>query len=158
MHEYSKLQQVWLQDRLFDLTARSQCMMAESSADSWRGNAGTKGKGKRVSQPFEDVAQVKVNVGTFNLGLHQLQIESTRFPSSTLPNFRRIIARGFKEGDLHLLNLCEVGGHKQGLQAECIQPESIVDGILVKDEYGTSPHGGTPTIGGGYPPRKLFRQ
>ena len=129
-------------------------MMAASSSDSWSGNAGT----KRVFQPFELVDRVKVNVGSFNLGLHQSQIQAKSFQTSTLKNFRRIIAKGFEEGELHLLNLCEVGGHKQGLQAECIQPESIVDGILVKDEYGTSPHGGTPTIGGGYPPRKLFRQ
>ena len=92
---------------------------------------------KRVSQPFECVARVKVNVGSFNLGLHQLQIESTRFPTSTLPNFRRIIAKGFEEGDLHLLNLCEVGGHKQGLPACCIEADSVVDGALTKDEYGT---------------------
>ena len=121
-------------------------MMAASSSDSWRGNAGTKrvsqpfecvASTKRVSQPFECVARVKVNVGSFNLGLHQLQIESTRFPTSTLPNFRRIIAKGFEEGDLHLLNLCEVGGHKQGLPAGCINAASVVDGALNKDEYGT---------------------
>ena len=79
---------------------------------------------KRVSQPFECVARVKVNVGSFNLGLHQLQIESTRFPTSTLPNFRRIIAKGFEEGDLHLLNLCEVGGQAQTAQLHnlCTNP------------------------------------
>ena len=92
---------------------------------------------KRVSQPFECVARVKVNVGSFNLGLHQLQIESTRFPTSTLPNFRRIIAKGFEEGDLHLLNLCEVGGHKQGLPACCIEANSVLDGALTKNESGT---------------------
>ena len=129
-------------------------MMAASSSDSWSGNAGT----KRVFQPFEFVDRVKVNVGSFNLGLHQSQIQAKSFQERTLKNFRRIIAKGFGEGELHLLNLCEVGGHKQGLQAECIQPDSIVDGVFLKDEYGTSPHGGTPTIGGGYPPRKLFRQ
>ena len=95
-------------------------MMAASSADSWSGNAGTKRVSQpfecvagteRVSQPFERLAPVQVNVGSFNLGLHQLQIESKRFPTGTLPNFRRIIAKGFEEGDLHLLNLCEVGGH-----------------------------------------------
>ena len=108
-------------------------MMAASSSDSWRGNAGT----KRVFQPSEFVDRVKVNVGSFNLGLHQLQIESTRFPTSTLPNFRRIIAKGFEEGDLHLLKLCEVGGHKQGLPACCIEADSVVDGALTKNESGT---------------------
>ena len=78
-----------------------------------------------------------MNVGSFNLGLHQDQIESKRFQTSTLPNFRRIIAKGFEEGDLHLLNLCEVGGHKQGLPASCIKADSIAEGALTKDEYGT---------------------
>ena len=121
-------------------------MMAASSSRSWSGNAGTKRVSqpfecvagtKRVSQPFECVARVEVNVGSFNLGLYQQQIESTRFPKGTLKNFRRIIAKGFEEGDLHLLNLCEVGGHKQGLPASHIAPASVVDGALNKDEYGS---------------------
>ena len=108
-------------------------MMAASSSDSWRGNAGT----KRVLQPFELVDRVNVNVGSFNLGLHQSQIQAKNFQTSTLKNFRRIIAKGFEEGDLHLLNLCEVGGHKQGLPAGCIKADCVVGGALTKDEYGT---------------------
>ena len=92
---------------------------------------------KRVSQPFECAARAQVNVGSFNLGLHQLQIESKRFTAGTLDNFRRIIAKGFEEGDLPLLNLCEVGGHKQGLPACCIEADSVVDGALTKNESGT---------------------
>ena len=34
-------------------------------------------------------------------------------------------------------NLCEVGGHKQGLRAAYIQSDTIVDGALNEDEYGT---------------------
>ena len=120
--------------------------MAASSSDSWKGNAGTKRVSqpfecvagtKRVFQPFECVDRVKVNVGCFNLGLHQSQIKAKSFQTSTLSNFRRIVAKGFEEGNLHLLNLCEVGGHKQGLQAQGIQADNIVDGTLLKDEYGT---------------------
>ena len=34
-------------------------------------------------------------------------------------------------------NLCEVGGHKQGLPVSCIKADSIAEGALTKDEYGT---------------------
>ena len=121
-------------------------MMASSSAYSRSGNAGTKrvpqpferdAGTKRVSEPFEIVDRASVNVGTFNLGLYQSQIESKNFETGTLRNFRRIIAKGFENGELHLLNLCEVGGHKQGLPACCIEADSVLDGALKKDEYGT---------------------
>ena len=67
---------------------------------SWSGAAGT----KRVSQPFGCVAgdagtervfvvSVRLNVGTFNLGLDQNQIEAKGFPKGNLANFRRIIAK-----------------------------------------------------------------
>ena len=121
-------------------------MMAASSSDSWSGNAGTKHVSqpfervagtKRVSEPFEIVDGASVNVGTFNLGLYQSQIDSKHFETGTLRNFRRIIAKGFENGELHLLNLCEVGGHKQGLPAGCIKAASVMDGALNKDEYGT---------------------
>ena len=107
-------------------------MMAASSSDSWRGNAGT----KRVFQPFELVDRVNVNVGSFNLGLHQSQIQAKSFKTSTLKNFRRIIAKGFDIGELHLLNLCEVGGHKQGLRDCCIEADSVLEPALKKDTYG----------------------
>ena len=107
-------------------------MMAASSSDSWRGNAGT----KRVLQPFELVDRVNVNVGSFNLGLHQSQIQAKSFQTSTLKNFRRIISKGFDIGELHLLNLCEVGDHKQGLRDCCIEADSVLEGALKKDEYG----------------------
>ena len=114
-------------------------MMASSSAYSRSGNAGTKrvpqpferdAGTKRVSEPFEIVDRASVNVGTFNLGLYQSQIESKYFETGTLRNFRRIIAKGFENGELHLLNLCEVGGHKQGLPACCILMPISVDAKL----------------------------
>ena len=121
-------------------------MMAASSSDSWSGNAGTKrvpqpferdAGTKRVSEPFEIVDRASVNVGTFNLGLYQSQIESKNFETGTLRNFRRIIAKGFENGELHLLNLCEVGGHKKGLPASFIKADCLVDEALNKGEHGT---------------------
>ena len=38
---------------------------------------------------------------------------------------------------MNLLNLCEVGGHKQGLPARHIDPAIVVDDALTKDEYGS---------------------
>ena len=107
---------------------------------------------KRVSQPgaspkrwveiapgrWSEVQQrVKLNVGTFNVGLAQASITAQSFPTKALPNLRRIVAKGFEEGDLHLLNLCEVGGHMQGLSACHIEAATVVDEALKKNEYGS---------------------
>ena len=86
---------------------------------------------KCVSQPFHCVAHVPVNIGTFNLGLDQHQRESLNF------EIQRIVAKAFEEGDLDLLNLCEVGGHKQGLPACRCDTSSITDGALTQGEYGS---------------------
>ena len=105
-----------------------------SSSDSRSGDVNP----KRVSQPFACVARASVNLGTFNLGLAQNQIEIRNFTKGTLANFRRIVAKGFEEGELHLLNLCEVGGHMQGLPAASCDPSCVTDQALNPGEYGSS--------------------
>ena len=45
------------------------------------------------------------------------------------------MAKGFGEGDLHLLGLCEVGGHKKGLRDLHIHPPGLIDGVLAEGEY-----------------------
>ena len=45
------------------------------------------------------------------------------------------MGKAFEEGDLHLLGLCEVGGHKQGLKTAGICPQDLVDGVLAEKEY-----------------------
>jgi len=67
----------------------------------------------------------------------QTQIESKDFSKKTLANLRRVVAKGFEEGDLHLLNLCEVGGHKQGLPAVHCHASNITDQALKEGEYGS---------------------
>ena len=57
--------------------------------------------------------------------------------AAVYPELGSAFKSGFEEGDLHLLNLCEVGGHKQGLPACCIEADSVVDGALTKNESGT---------------------
>jgi len=52
-----------------------------------------------------------------------------------LDNFRRLLGKAFEEGDLHLLGLCEVGGHKQGLKTAGICPQDLVYGVLAEKEY-----------------------
>ena len=54
-----------------------------------------------------------------------------------LPKFRRIVAKGFDGGDLHFLNLCEVGGHKKGLAACCCHISSITHEAFKQGEYGS---------------------
>ncbi len=61
---------------------------------------------ERVSQPFVKSGHVEMNIGMFNLGIAQNQ---------------------FEEGEVHLLTLCEVGGHKQGAEAGGGNTKSITD-------------------------------
>ena len=112
----------------------SQPFGVPSSSDARSGHASS----KRVSQPFACSDHVPVNIGTFNLGLYQDQINSKGFPKKTLANFRRIVAKCFEEADLHFLSLCEVGGHKQGLSTQMTTPSSITDGALKQGEYNSS--------------------
>ena len=91
---------------------------------------------KRVSQPFALVGHVLVNIGTFNIGLAQNLMESKQNTTQTVPNIRRIVAKGFEEANLHLLNLCEVGAHKKGLPAHGYN-SGITDGALMQGEYGS---------------------
>ena len=66
---------------------------------------------------------VDVHVGCFNTGIDQRMLRSQRH----LDNFKRIQGKGFAERDLHLLGLCEVGGHKQGLNTLGIYSEDLID-------------------------------
>jgi hypothetical protein len=74
---------------------------------------------------------VNLNVGTFNVGIMQAMLESKKHRE----HFRRLLGKAFEEGDLHLLSLCEVGGHKQGLKTAFIHPQALLDGVLPHQEY-----------------------
>lgn len=74
---------------------------------------------------------VNLNVGTFNVGIEQAMLGSKKHRE----HFRRLLGKAFEEGDLHLLSLCEVGGHKQGLRDACIHPQAVLDGVLPHKEY-----------------------
>ncbi len=91
----------------------------------------------RVLQPFAHVGQVPLRVGTFNLGLERNLIESKKNEKETLQRIRQIVAKGFEEGELHQLILCEVGGHNQSLRAfRSVDPSVFTDGALFQGQYG----------------------
>ena len=70
-------------------------------------------------------------MGCFTVGIEQtmLRIKEHR------ENFQRILGKGFEEGQLQLLGLCEVGKHKEGLKAAAIHPQHLLDGALTANEY-----------------------
>ena len=74
------------------------------------------------------MSTVDLNVGCFNIGIAQ---EALRKPIHT-ENFRRILGKGFEEGHLHVLGLCEVGAHKQGIKSAGMHPLDIIDGVMAK--------------------------
>ena len=71
-----------------------------------------------------------VSLGTFNCGIHQEMLRFTHHRK----NLRRIIANALDDG-CHVLAFCEVGGHKQGLEAAGIVPSQIVKDLLNKDRF-----------------------
>ena len=81
------------------------------------------------AQDCEPVAPV--SLATFNCGIDQNMLTGSNLATHQL-NLRRIIANAL-EDKCHVLAFCEVGGHKQGLQAASIVPSEIVKGLLDKD-------------------------
>ena len=55
---------------------------------------------------------VRVNLGCFNCGINQDMLAKQQH----LKSFRRVIAKGVGEQELHICTFCEVGGHKQGAE------------------------------------------
>ena len=125
--------------------ASASASASTSASASASGNAsGTASqraeKSARLCQQLpHQVGVVSVNIGTGNLGLHQNQIESEGFQKGgrILWKFQSIVAKCVEEGELHKLNLCEVGGHKQGLAAIHCDASNIVDGALKANQYGS---------------------
>ena len=64
-----------------------------------------------AASPRGCLPTVELKLGCFNCGMDQKMLEKM----SWLAKLRRVIGHGVIEGGLHLLTLCEVGGHRQGL-------------------------------------------
>ena len=82
----------------------------------WRPAQGS-GGAAQLAESKADAAQLGglptalLNLGCFNCGIHQDMLCRPMHQN----NLKRIIAKAVVEQDLHIVNLCEVGGHKQGL-------------------------------------------
>ncbi len=77
------------------------------------------------------VSDADLNVGCYSVGMHQQMFRK----SKNIDILKGILAKGFENGCLHLLGLCEVGGHKLGIKASGIQPRSLVSDMLHGEEY-----------------------
>ena len=60
---------------------------------------------------------VQLRLGCFNCGMIQDMVPHRKHTD----NLKRVIGKGVFEQDLHMVTLCEVGGHKQGLPPMCAQ-------------------------------------
>ena len=69
---------------------------------------------------------VRLKLGCFNCGIDQIMISHDKHMRS----LRRVIGKAVHEQDLHLITLCEVGGHKQGLGQSMVCPQDLVSQAL----------------------------
>ena len=76
-------------------------------------------------------SSVTLRIGCIYKGIHQDMLKL----DNHIENGRRILGQGFEEGELHVLGFCEVGGHKQGLNAADINPQKLIDEVLPNKEY-----------------------
>ena len=74
---------------------------------------------------------VQVRVGTFNVGIYQNMLGDEKHRR----NISHIMAQGFAEGDLNLLNFSGVGEDRKGLEAVPIRPAALIHGALAAGEY-----------------------
>ena len=69
---------------------------------------------------------VRLKLGCFNCGIEQNMISKPKHMAS----LRRVIGKAVDEQDLHMITLCEVGGHKQGLGQSMVCPQDLVSQVL----------------------------
>ena len=84
-------------------------------------------RGGRASE----TVHVEVRVGTFTVGIDQNLLREKEHQRK----LSHMMAHGFAQGNLNLLSFCEVGGHRQGLEAVPICPGALIDGVLPGGEY-----------------------
>ena len=91
-----------------DVAAGDSPVVAQDGLQRWR------------FQPGARTASSKTfRIGCFNIGIRQDMLKTYKH----MYNVRRILGRGFCEGNLHMIGLCEVGGHKQWLKTADINPQ-----------------------------------
>ena len=80
-----------------------------------------------VASQLGRLPTVRLKLGCFNCGIGQEMLAK----ESWLAKLRRVIGRGVTEQGLHLLTLCEVGGHQLGLANSPLESaQSLVSQVL----------------------------
>ena len=77
---------------------------------------------------------VLVNLGCFNCGMNQDMLSKHVHKE----NLSRVIGKAVREQDLHMVTLCEVGGHKQGLDTANVRVQDLVPQVLTRHYEATS--------------------
>ena len=90
----------------------------DASDASQRGNASD------ASQLGNAQVACVVRIGSFNCGVVQAMLNSTR-TQTYLDRLQNVISVCVQEGQLDIMNLCEVGGHKSGLKKAGINAEGL---------------------------------
>ena len=78
-----------------------------------------------ASQPG-GMPTVLLKLGCFNCGIVQDMLSKADHQQ----NLRRVISKAVAEQDFHMVNLCEVGGHKEGLQKSTVSAQDLVSQAL----------------------------
>ena len=102
----------------------------------------TQGSGG-APQPAESTADasqlgglptVQLKLGCFNCGMAQEMLSKKKHQE----NLSRVIAKAVHEQDLHMVTLCEVGGHKEGLEKSTVRAQDLVSQVLTRHYKATS--------------------
>ena len=103
-------------------------------ASAKRQELGTQGN-DGAPQPAESTADashigglptVRLKLGCFNCGIAQDMLSKADHQQ----NLRRVISKAVGEQDFYMVNLCEVGGHKEGLQKSTVSAQDLVSQAL----------------------------
>ena len=98
------------------------------------------GGGPHPAESTADASQlgglptVRLNLGCFNCGIDQAMLSKDVHQK----NLSRVIAKAVGEQDLHMVTLCEVGGHKKGLGHSTKRAQDLVSQVLTRHYKATS--------------------
>ena len=77
------------------------------------------------------VPTVRLRIGTFNCGIQQEMLSVQKH----IRNLRRVITKLVGEQWLHMVNLCEVGSHKQGLSRSMMCAQELISSACLSSHY-----------------------
>ena len=101
----------------------------DGSSGAWspgRGGASQPAESTADASQLQGLPTVRLNLGSFNCGIDQLMLAHCgQDQHRHRKNLGRIIAKGVLEQDLHMVTLCEVGGHKKGFDDRKTQAQNL---------------------------------